>query len=131
MENKEMNIELIKLKIKAKSLAEEARIIRKEERKLKEIPFHKRSKVVGTGHSQYVVCHLSTIQLHRKWYVRNEARATQLAIAYIKGKDYLQVEKSTKSTDVLRYYIVPRILAMVKKYGEKETTREDILKWIE
>jgi len=126
-----MNIELIKLKIKAKSLAEEARIIRKEEKKLKEIPFHKRSKVIKYNWGHYTVCHLSTIQWHRRWDVRNEARATQLAIAYIKGKNYLQVEKNTKSPDLLRYHIVPRILAMVKKYGEKETTREDILKWIE
>lgn len=98
MENKERNIELIKLKIKAKSLAEEARIIRKEERKLKDIPFHKRSKIVKYNWGQHVIDYV-----HRRWDVRNESRATQPAIAYIKEKDYFQVEKRTKSPDLLRY----------------------------
>ena len=59
---------LVKLKIKVKHLATEPAIIRHEEKKLK-------------GFSR------ADLQYHRIWDVRNEARATQLAIAFMKGKD--------------------------------------------
>lgn len=126
-----MNIELIKLKIKAKSLAEEARIIRKEEHKLKELPFSKRSEVLKYQFGgEYTHCFLDDIKFHRRWHVRNEARATQLAIAYIKGKAYSSIEKVCTNSTMRDFYIVPKVLKMVQTYGNKEITVNQIREWI-
>jgi hypothetical protein len=97
--NKEPNLELVKLKIKAKNLAEESRIIRKEEKKLS--GWQKRK-----------------IQDHRRWDVRNEARATQLAIAFIKGKTFRSVELKTRDRmDHKHAMVLERLTMMAIKYG--------------
>lgn len=85
------------LTIKAKHLAEESRIIRREERKWK-------------GHDKLFFSE------HRKGIVRNEARATQLAIAMMVGKPYEAVERKCNNKGKLNWFIVPRIAAMVEKY---------------
>lgn len=128
MENKEMNIELVKLKVKVKSLAEEARIIRREEVKLKKIPFNKRGKITRYTFGEHIYDPVNQLDIHRRWDVRNEARATQLAIAYIKGKKCSKIEKSCDEYKRL-YYITDRVLKMVQKYHNKNTTREDIKEW--
>lgn len=110
---------LIKLKVKAKSLAAEAKIIKKEELKLLKVP----------AGSKYAISE-AFLTDHRKWDVRNEARSTHLTIAYLKGKKYKQVELSCKEIEKRDLYIVKRILAMVQKYGDKKTTRDQILNWI-
>lgn len=108
-----MNINAIKLKIKAKSLAEEARIIRKEEQKL-----HGWRK--------------SVISEHRRFDVRNEARATHLARTFLRGKSYKSVESSSSHTSgYIWEKIQKRVLAMVQKYGDRKTTKEDISFWLE
>jgi hypothetical protein len=91
-----MNVELLKLKVKAKSLAEEAKIIRKLE-----------NHPADANHELY---------LHRVTQVRNEARATQLAIAFMKGKEYKTIEKSVKDPNKRKFYIIPRVLSMLIKY---------------
>jgi hypothetical protein len=87
-----------KLKIKAKHLAEEARIIRKEEKK------------------HHGMCKWE-LQNHRKWDVRNEARATQLAIALLSGIPYENIEKNCKDIGKRDWYIAPRIAEMMQKYS--------------
>lgn len=62
------------LKIKLKSLAEEARIIRKEEK-----------RHIGTMRE--------SLYLHRIHRVRTAARNTLLAYSYIRGRSYHQVER--------------------------------------
>lgn len=103
-------LNLIKLKIKAKHLALEPSIIRKEERKVK-------------GMDKW------DLQHHRKTVVRNEARATQLAIAFIKERPYKELEISCKDLTKFNWYIVPRIVAMVNKYSNKRVNASDILVW--
>lgn len=85
------------LTIKAKHLAEESRIIRHEEQKWK-------------GPDKVFFSE------HRKNTVRNEARATQLAIAMMIGKPYEIVERKCHDSFKLNCYIVPRIAAMVERY---------------
>ena len=102
-------LNLIKLKIKGKSLAEEARIIRKEERKL-------------TGESRNILVE------HRKGTVREHARATYLAIAFIKHRSYKTVEPKCRATSYRDTYITPKVAAMVKKYGAYGDDRS-IAKW--
>ena len=102
---------LVKLKIKAKHLATEPAIIRHEERKL-------------TGSDRTV------LQYHRIWDVRNEARATQLAIAFLKGKDLKKVEPTRSEPNNLKHIMVlDRVKAMVRKYGGKDIPSAEVSNW--
>lgn len=83
------------LKIKIKNLAEEARIIRSEERKVR-------------GRDRWELQH------HRKTVVRDEARRSQIAYAIIRGKDP-SVHWSFDLTK--RLQDKPHVERMVKKYG--------------
>lgn len=94
------------LKMKIKSLADEARTIRKEELKLK-----------GTQKRETQMKRES-LYLHRTKDVRWEQRATLLAYAFIRGRPYKEVENH------VLYPIwepqLKRIAAMVRKYGSLE-----------
>jgi hypothetical protein len=69
------------LKIKIKSLAEEARIIRAEERKAKER---------GASGAR------ASLHEHRVLHVRPEQRATLIAYGYLRGRAYRQLEASPR-----------------------------------
>lgn len=110
MESKISKLAFLQLKVKVRSLAEESRIIRKLE--------NDPCDIYGSLH------------WHRVWNVRNEARATQLAVAFLVDKTYISVEPKCKDDKKLYYTIVPRILAMAKKYGSSTYTKEDICAWL-
>ena len=119
----------IELKIKSKHLALEPSIIRCEERKLR-----KRMKHNRDGEVSYwdLSRRRDNLILHRRWNVRNESRATELARAYLAGKPYSHVEKKRKDETMFQMMIVPRIVAMVTKYGNKEqrsVDRKKIQEW--
>lgn len=104
------NTGTIYLKVKLKSLAAEAKIIRDLENK----PENKAFK--------------DSLSYHRKLDVRREARATLLAYAFLRGKNYRDVERKT--------YEEPntyRVGKLVDKYGVRWTgpdsklTREEVL----
>ena len=63
--------------------------------------------------------------------MRNEARATELARAYISGKPYAFVEQKRKPENECKFRskIIQRIVAMVEKYGDRKITYDDIEKW--
>ena len=116
----------IELKIKSKHLALEPHVIRHEERKLK-----KQIKYTH-GTDANLIIKLDSLVAHRRWNVRNEARATELARAYLAGKPYSAVEKKRNDDFLFRMYIVPRIVAMVTKYGrgpQRQATKETIVEW--
>lgn len=99
------------LKVKIKHLAEEARIIRKEEKK-------------HYGAIKW------NIQHHRKTIVRNAARQTQLAYAYLRGKKLTDVASQGINYDWYQYHRdVKEIHRMVEKYGKKKVSLDDIKKW--
>lgn len=109
------------LKIKSKHLALEPGIIRKEENKLiKQMKYNR-------GEPGYFVLERKRDSLcnHRRWNVRNESRATQLARAYLAGKAYINFEKKRNDDVMFQLYIVPRIVAMVTKYGTGDQRRID------
>lgn len=115
----------LELKVKAKSLAEEARIIRKEEQKLKA----KGPVYNGPGSKFY------NLQSHRKGIVRHEARHTHVARAYLWGRPYSSVEKRPNpyltEWDIFCGGLKPeRIAAMVSKYGPKKVDAKQITAWI-
>ncbi|KQZ49723.1 hypothetical protein ASD54_12350 [Rhizobium sp. Root149] len=82
------------LKVKIKSLAAEAHIIRKEARKV-------------SGDLRH------SLNEHRKFDVRREARAALLAYGFLRGLDYSRMEGKV---DRPPYW--SRIEQLVKKYGE-------------
>jgi len=68
----------IQLKVKVKTFAAEARIIRKEELK-------------ATGRQRI------SLHLHRVGIVRSGARYAQIAYGFIRGREYLQIERNAKT----------------------------------
>lgn len=111
----------IHLKVKIKSLAEEARIIRKEERKLKgqisrtssEYPEdikEKRDQVINLVH-------------HRKGVVGHEARHTHLAYAIFRGTPYHKLELKCREKPIFR-----KIKEMAHRFGASE---EDVTNWVD
>lgn len=112
-----MNTDLIKLKVKSKSLAEEGKIIRKEINRIKEIPGHKRKHELSKL--------LTSLYLHNKQVVAVEARATQLAIAMIKGKPYSYVERNTPLATKLPLFekarISGKVANMLAKYDRENS----------
>ena len=116
----------IELKIKAKHLALEPNVIKVEERKLKkQIKYTK-------GTDANLIQMLDNLARHRKWIVRNEIRATELARVYLAGKPYNYIEKKRKDDGVFQLYIVPRVVAMVTRYGrgdQRKVDRKVIQEW--
>lgn len=131
----------IELKIKAKHLALEPSIIKQEERKLKkQIDYYKvyhqitediESATVYKNHRKLYNLNFKRLRLidHRRWDVRNESRATELARAYIAGKPYSLAEKSRKDEALFKHTIAPRVHKLVVKYGIYSTTLDQILNW--
>lgn len=115
----------IELKIKAKHLSEEARIIRFEENKILK---HTRNVRHRQGHitADKVLQTYYSLSNHRKWDVRNENRATFLARAYIAGIPYKVVEQSRKLENEYRFqvFIIPRIASMVAAYGKPRISKK-------
>jgi hypothetical protein len=125
----------IELKIKSKHLALEPSIIRKEEQKLKRrIKYHRSDDEVS---AISLTWKLHSLTNHRKLVVRNESRATNLARAYIAGKPYSYVEAKTRRSEwsveaQFIQCIIPRVVAMVQRYGDRDQRKVDgktILEW--
>ena len=93
---------LVYLRVKGKSLADEARIIRKEEDR-------ERRKPVESRHPGL----LEGLTDHRRSVVRREARATHLAVAFIKDIPYKKVKPYSANRDIG----IERIASMVRTYG--------------
>ena len=119
----------IELKIKAKHLALEPHIIRCEEQRLIKRIKYRHSTNSSTGDLDWK---LHSLVNHRKHIVRIEARATHLARAYLANKPYARCEPSRIDDHYYKMYVVPRIVAMVAKYGigpQRKITKDDIVAW--
>jgi hypothetical protein len=107
------------LKVKHKSLADEAKVIRKEENKL-----YRSTKWLRTRQEMEAADELRNARMelrdHRKAVVGFEARATYLALAYLKGKPMEYVEKNFKGRGNAFYYhwadLMNRVAQIVAKY---------------
>ena len=120
----------IELKIKAKHLALEPAIIRHEEKKLKHQIKHHRSDDQTSAIS--LTWKLHSLTNHRKMEVRNESRATHLARTYLAGKPYARAELKRNDDCFFNQYIVPRVVAMVTKYGtgdQRKIDKHTIFEW--
>ena len=90
----------IELRVKIKSLAEESRIIRLEEKRLPG-PCFKRA----------------CLRQHRIEDVRQAARASQLAYAFLRGRTYRSVEVTTREP----LTVTKQLLKNVKDFGGDES----------
>lgn len=96
------------LKIKIMSLAAEAKIIRREERRW-----------YGSSGTR------SGLRNHRVFEVRSEARAAQVAYAFVRGRTYAQLERSPLTTP--RW---DRVLTLVRRYGTTpKLESKELLEW--
>lgn len=98
------------LKVKVKSLAEESRIIRLEEKR-------------SFGPQREGLYH------HRLFVVRIESRAAQLAYAYLRGQTLDQVEAPTTQDHYYRQKAIARAQKIVQKYGTVEAA-EGFNTWV-
>lgn len=104
-----MNIKIKFLKVKVKSLAEESRIIRREEQR-------------ATWSNEL----REQLHLHRVNDVRDESRATHLAYGYLRGQPHRVIEPAGD----IPAHIWKRVQAMVGKYrGEDDLP--DLQDWRE
>ena len=94
------------LKVKVKHLAQEARIIRDEEKK-------------NAGDTR------EWLYIHRILGVRPECRATHIAYAFAKGTALNKVEKYPQQ---IPSTVWKRVTMMVKKYSDR--TDEEFKNWI-
>lgn len=104
------------LRVKAKSLMAEAMIIRKEEQRT---------------HGEL----RNELHHHRTMVVRNEARATNLAYGFIRGKTLEQMEPNRKpfsdcprTAKILEDRLWEKVRSMLKKYGPRGMLEPEVLK---
>ena len=129
----------IYLKVKIKNLAEEAKIIRREERiALKQrdrIPWaHTFNVETNDFDEEYLeeVAHyqklFNGLHEHRKTTVRNEQRATHIAYAFIRGRPFGEIEHGPIGLTLFdqdygptnRFGFWSKIGRMIAKYGPKD-----------
>lgn len=128
------------LKVKIKSLGDESRTIHLEEMRAKarfrRAKKHYQDARIGQEELDRSRARnlpvLDALHAHRVAVVRVEARATQVAYGYLRGRDYLTIESSAKSQPNW-----PAVRRMIGRYGtadqqEKfEAWREPAAKSIE
>jgi len=123
------------LKIKIKSLAEEARIIRVDERKLLgSWRWLEKNAQTGCVEKGLTRRKWSELRAHRIHDIRIEQRATLIAYGYLRGKAYRQIEQAP-------HWLKPpysrpgpswtKITAMIVKYqgGDKKVVFEQLKAW--
>lgn len=116
----------IELKIKSKSLAVEASYIRREEaRLLLSARWNKKAQQAKEAATYYKT--FNNLRSHRKQLVRDEARATFLARAFIKGVPFKVVESGTLPSH--NHDLLSRVVSMVRRYGGQTITIQTLEEW--
>lgn len=108
----------VKLRVKIKSLAAEAQFIRIEEQRAKVNARWARDK---GKNSQEAAELCASLRNHRVHTVRSEARSTQLAYGYLRGRTYLQIEQSRRRDNSPDWDAIRR---MVKRYSPGFSAQE-------
>jgi hypothetical protein len=105
-----MSDKRVYLKVKVKSLAAEALIIRKEEKKNTKVDPELGCNPIRMG-----------LKDHRKGVVRWEARHALLAYGFIRGRAYRQIEPSGSGS-----FDVDKVWRMIEKYSEKNADQKEL-----
>lgn len=117
------------LKVKVKSLAEEARIIRHEEHAAKRQ--YRWAKDQQGAEAIYTEAHNTFwgLRQHRTYDVRNEARAAHIAYGYLRGLSYAVIETPDVPLNP-KSQIFYRVLVLINKYGGKGLKDADLETWM-
>ena len=104
----------LELKVKIKSLADEARTIRREQSKLKADGPLKRFSEREGQHTR--------LHLHRTVSIRDEQRASLLAYAFIRGRAYRTMEPTTRPEKRLQleWGVGKRALNIAERFGKAD-----------
>lgn len=98
------------LRVKIKSLAQEARIIRAEERRCRE----SLSRTVGHDEQRAALASAYTsLRMHRVIDVRRESRYSLLAYALIRGRKFRDVERCSPLASI----DVAKLTTLVRRFG--------------
>lgn len=125
-----MKPQIAALRVKIGTLADEARLIRREERRAKGRRKRDKDGKVIPGEFKYRddALYLS-LRSHRLTDVRKEQRAALLAYAFIRNVPYLKVEPRVDwkrhgwSASTLKKELTERVRALVKKFGDPDAFR--------
>jgi hypothetical protein len=124
------NVMSLELKIKSKHLTEEAKIIRFEEKKLlRQVRWLNQAQREADANKTF--SKWNSLNVHRRHDVRIENRATFLARAFLANRPYTYIEQ--KRSPEFEYYfqalVLPRVVAMVNKYGSTQVNAETLKQW--
>lgn len=109
------------LRVKVRSLAEEARIIRHEVNRLKSYEFKTPESIHKTR----------ALNGHRTGIVRYEARHAQLASAFLRGKPYCVAERFAKEPpDSLRIFELASKFASIRDRDGRAQLATQISEWL-
>lgn len=119
------------LRIKLQHIGMEPGIIRKHEQRIKRRIAHIKNKQSNQDVApSYAELH--RLQHHRRWDVRNAARATHLALGYIRGKPYSEMEDPNLTNTFKRdAYIVSPMMKMIRRYGDDDVSSKMVHEWFE
>lgn len=128
-----MNHRLDHLRVKLKTLAAESRIIRKEEQKAKR---RARNSSVPEMRAAYYQAYRH-FRDHRRGVVRRAARHTLLALGFLRGKTYAELEPYSEKEPSWSHvhgnavrFSVPEWKARMTKNFEDEETRKKWEAWL-
>ena len=110
----------LKLKINAKSLVAESKIIRQEERKL-----------LANRRGEWLLSY-NSIHAHRVKNVRGASRVSNLVRAFLSGIPYRSIEATRKPEKESEFqtYTLPSALDKLKRHGVRNSGK-DFMAWIE
>jgi hypothetical protein len=121
----------IYIRVKIKTLAAEARIIRLEERRAKARWKHLRQRAGVTDDDEVAQAAVDSevlffgLKNHRRGPVRSAAREAQLVYGFLRGTPYLALERTCRTEPDWR-----EIGKLIKRYGHPKTT-DQLQEWCE
>jgi len=123
----------IELRIKLAHLGMEPALIRKHEVRIKKKLEYLKNKNTNIDVNS-LIQQRQRLNHHRRWTVRNAARATHLAIGFLNERAYFSMERNTE-VGKRDKHIVPEVVRMVNKYriGTVDIVPykvDDIMNWI-
>lgn len=107
------------LKVRIKELANEARVIRTEESRAGSQKSYLKHKQGMEADYEYSIWLFNELKHHRKTVVRNAARETQIAYAFLRGKRFASIEQAPPSShEIARLWT--QVGRMIYQYGKTE-----------
>ena len=115
------------LKVKIKSLAAEATIIRHEERKALKRRDWVRNRQGPNDVEEHLTAEYASLRAHRVGVVRDEARSSLLAYGFLRGKSYAECEPENSSPFCVGH--VAKICQRFGLAGREEAVRNSLKAW--